>query len=75
MFENFLAESEDVWTKAELDKFVKDLTADGRHPDDEAFDIADGILADSDGEKLKAAVKKFYPNVTDVQGWLANKIC
>lgn len=61
-----------TWTKAKLDKFVKDLTVDGRHGDDAAFDIADGILSSEEG--LKEAIKKFY-SVSDVQGWLANKIC
>jgi polyhydroxyalkanoate synthesis regulator phasin len=58
-------------TKQKLDQIVKELVADGRHPDDEAFDIADGVLYDEEG--MSEAITKHY-RATDTQGWLANKI-
>ena len=60
-----------VMSKSDIDKLVKELVADGRHGDDEAFDIADGILFDEEG--LEAGIKKHY-KVSDAQGWLANRI-
>ena len=57
--------------KEDIEKLVKDLVSDGRHGDDEAFDIADGILYDEEG--LEAGIRKHY-GIRDPQGWLANKI-
>jgi len=58
-------------TKSQLDGIVRELTIDGRHSDDEAFDIADGVLFDEDG--MSEAITKHY-KATDAQGWLANQI-
>lgn len=57
--------------KSQIDKLVKELVSDGRVSDDEAFDIADGILFDEEG--LAEGIKKHY-GASDAQGWLANKI-
>jgi hypothetical protein len=66
-----MKQSEKVMPKKEIEKLIRELVSDGRHNDDEAFDIADGILFDEEG--LKAGIKKHY-SVRDPQGWLANKI-
>lgn len=58
-------------SKGEIIKLVKELISDGRHGDDAAFDIADGILFDEDG--LEEGIKKHF-GASDAQGWLANKI-
>jgi hypothetical protein len=60
-----------VMSKKAIDKLVKELVSDGRHGDDAAFDIADGILYDEEG--LAAGIKKHF-NVSDAQGWLADRI-
>tara|TARA_R110000772_G_scaffold216999_1_gene327434 strand:- start:324 stop:506 length:183 start_codon:yes stop_codon:yes gene_type:complete len=57
--------------KKQIIKLVNDLISDGRHGDDAAFDIADGILFEFAG--LEAGIKKHF-GIQDVQGWLANKI-
>ena len=54
----------EVYTQAP----AKMIAFDG---DDEAFDIADGILYDEEG--LEAGIRKHY-GIRDPQGWLANKI-
>jgi hypothetical protein len=69
-YEEFINEAK-VMSKKDIDKLVKELVADGRHGDDAAFDIADGILFDEEG--LEAGIKKHY-RVSDVQGWLADRI-
>ena len=61
----------DMMSKKQIVELVNDLTSDGRHGDDAAFDIADGILFDEAG--LEASIKKHF-GVRDAQGWLANKI-
>lgn len=58
-------------TKQALDQIVKELVADGRHSDDEAFDIADGVLFEEKG--MSEAITKHY-KAADAQGWLANRI-
>lgn len=60
-----------MMSKEQILELVKELTADGPIGDMEAFDIADGILFDEDG--LEEGIKKHF-NVSDAQGWLANKI-
>jgi len=60
-----------MMSKKEIEELVRDLVSDGRHGDDEAFDIADAILFDEDG--LEEGITKHF-NVTDAQGWLANQI-
>jgi len=58
-------------TKSNVNKIVKELTSDGRHSDEEAYDIAGNTLFDEDG--LEDAIRKHF-NVQDPQGWLADKI-
>ena len=60
-----------MMSKKQIVELVNDLTSDGRHGDDAAFDIAEGILFDEVG--LEAGIKKHF-GVRDAQGWLANKI-
>ena len=60
-----------VMSKKDIQKLVKDLVADGRHGDDAAFDIADGILYDEEG--LEAGIRKHF-GIKDPQGWLADRI-
>lgn len=86
---NFIAERSDeiqlekvnegkVWTKAELDNYVRDLNLGyGEDPelaemgDAAAFDIANDALEYEEG--LKDAINK-YIGVADPVGWLANQI-
>jgi len=60
-----------VMSKKAILKLLKELVSDGRHPDDQAFDIADGIFYSEEG--LEAGIRKHF-GVRDPQGWLANKI-
>ena len=60
-----------MMSKKEINDLVNELKSDGNIQDDEAFDIADGILFDEEG--LEEGIKKHF-NVVDVQGWLANQI-
>jgi len=63
------------WTKAQLDKELKELTAGARDAgdidDSMAFDIADGWISDNPGVEM--VIKKYY-NATDAQGFVANRI-
>ena len=66
-------------TKAQLDKQLQELrigatelVAEMGYIDDAmAFDIADGFI--SDPEVMKA-IKKYYPSVKDIKGFVANHI-
>jgi len=58
-------------SKKQIVELVNDLISDGRHGNDVAFDIADGILLDEDG--LEAGINKHF-KASDAQGWLANQI-
>ena len=60
-----------MMSKKEINDLVNELKSDGNIQDDEAFDIADGILFDEEG--LEEGIKKHF-NVVDVQGWLENQI-
>ncbi len=63
-----------TWTKKEIDTLVRDLVREKRYTnfnDDEAFEMAQSILANESG--LEDAIKNVY-GVTDVVGWLADKI-
>jgi hypothetical protein len=60
-----------VMSKKAILKLLKELVSDGRHPDDQAFDIADGIFYSEEG--LEDGIRKHF-GVRDPQGWLANKI-
>jgi hypothetical protein len=44
-----------MMSKKQIVELVNDLTSDGRHGDDAAFDIAEGILFDEVG--LEAGIK------------------
>lgn len=62
------------WNKSKLDKFIKDLGADkayNKFTDDQAWDMAQSILDDEEG--LEDAIKREY-RVSDVVGWLANRL-
>ena len=63
--------TETIMTKESIDKLVKELVSDGRHPDDQAYDIAQGILFDEEG--LEAGIRKYF-RVSDPTGWLADRI-
>ena len=69
-YKEFINEAK-VMSKKDIQKLVKDLVSDGRHGDDAAFDIADGILYDEEG--LEAGIRKHF-GVRDPQGWLADRI-
>ena len=77
-FEQFLNE-ENVsnWSKQKLEKELRDLkqgAAEAGDIDDSmAFDIADGWISDNEG--IEKVIKKYYPNVSDIQGFVANHIC
>lgn len=62
-------------TKAQLDKQLRELQLGavemGGIGDAEAFDIADGFISDPE---VADAIKKYYPNVKDIQGFVANYI-
>jgi len=66
-----------MYTKGKLNKLLRDLKADKNSGeemgfnDDQAFDIADGILFDEDG--LEEYIRTDM-GIQDPQGWLANKI-
>lgn len=63
--------TETIMTKESIDKLVKELVSDGRHPDDQAYDIARGILFDEEG--LEAGIRKHF-RVADPIGWLTDRI-
>ena len=63
--------TETIMTKESIDKLVKELVSDGRHPDDQAYDIAQGILFDEEG--LEAGIIKHF-RVADPIGWLTDRI-
>lgn len=68
------AEEKNTWSKAKVDKFVKDLSADKSYnsfTDDQAWDMAQSILHNEEG--LESAIKQHY-RVTDVVGWLADRL-
>lgn len=62
-----------VYTKIQLDKFLKGLKYNGEEilNDAEAFDVVECILFEPG---IKEAIIKYY-KVTDVTGFLANYIC
>lgn len=63
-----------VWDKNKIDSLIRDLAKDKRYnnfTDDQAFEMAQSILADNEG--LAAAIQQIY-KVTDPTGWLANRI-
>lgn len=68
--ESFINE-EKVMSKKDIQKLVKGLSGANSVGDDEAFDIADGLLFDEEG--LEAGIKKHF-KASDAQGWLANQI-
>lgn len=65
-------------TKAQLDKELKELRMGamelvnemGGIGDADAFDIASGFITD----EIETAIKKHYPKVSDIQGFIANYI-
>jgi hypothetical protein len=63
------------WSKAQLDKELKELSDGARDAgdidDSMAFDIADSWISENPGVEL--AIKKYY-NATDAQGFVANRI-
>jgi len=63
------------WTKAQLDKELKDLRDGVRDAGDidasMVFDIANGWLMDNPGVEI--AIEEHY-NASDVQGFVANRI-
>ena len=63
--------TETIMTKESINKLVKELVSDGRHPDDQAYDIAQGILFDEEG--LEAGIRKHF-KVADPVGWLTDRI-
>ena len=63
--------TEAIMTKESIDKLVKELVSDGRHPDDQAYDIAQNILFDEEG--LEAGIRKHF-KVADPTGWLTDRI-
>jgi hypothetical protein len=76
-FNEFLNEGNaSSWSKAQLDKQLKELQLGAQEAgdidDSMAFDIADGWLADNPG--AEDAIKKHYPGVSDFQGFVANWI-
>lgn len=76
-FENFLNEGTTAssWTKAQLDKELKELSDGARDAgdidDSMAFDIANSWLMDNPG--VEVAIKKYY-GASDAQGFVANRI-
>jgi len=60
-----------IMSRKDIQKLVKELVHDGRHGDEAAFDLADGILYDTPG--LEAGIRKHF-GVGDPQGWLADRI-
>ena len=64
------------WSRQQLDMQLKDLRSGaldaGGIDDSMAFDIADGWISDNPG--VDQAIKKYYPRVTDVQGFVTNYI-
>jgi len=74
-FESFLNENASNWSKAQLDKELKELSDGAKDAgdidDSMAFDIADGWITDNPG--VEAAIKKYY-GATDAQGFVANRI-
>ena len=61
-------------TKVQLDKELKELRMGvmemGGIGDAEAFDIADGFITN----EIETTIKKYYPKVKDIQGFVANYI-
>ena len=69
-------EGAEAWSKEKLDSGLRELQAGAREAgdidDSMAFDIADGWLSDNAG--VEKAIKKWYPNVSDFSGFVANRI-
>ena len=64
--------SEDGWDDDKLEQFLKDLKADNlKLSDNEAYDIARGILAEDEGLKEYLEEAK---GIADPLGWLADRI-
>jgi hypothetical protein len=65
-----------AWTKAQLDKELRELSLGAQEAgdidDSMAFDIADSWL--SENPEAEAAIKKHY-SASDTQGFVANRIC
>jgi hypothetical protein len=59
-----------VWNDRKVQEFLKDFEGAEQFGDDEAFDIADGVLYDEPELVAYLATK----GITDAVGWLANKI-
>ena len=75
-FDEFLNEGNAAsWSKAQLDKELKELSLGARDAgdidDSMAFDIADGWISDFPG--VEVAIKKHY-RASDAQGFVANRI-
>jgi len=81
-FESFLNEgtvnegtTASSWSKAQLDKELKELAVGVRDAgdidDSMAFDIADTWLMDNPG--VEVVIKRYY-GASDAQGFVANKI-
>ena len=58
-----------VMSKSDIQRLLHMHSSDAT--DDEAYDIADGLLFDNEG--LEAGIKKHF-GVRDVQGWLADRV-
>jgi hypothetical protein len=68
------AKTQKTWTKGEINSLIRDLVSDKRYnkfTDDQAFEMAQSILADQSG--LEDAIKNAY-GVTDAVGWLADRL-
>lgn len=65
-----------TWDKAKLNSELKSLSIGAQEAgdidDSMAWDIADSWLAENPG--VEKAIQKFYPSVTDFQGFVANYI-
>ena len=59
-----------TWDHQKVQTFLKDFEGMEQFGEDEAFDIADGILGDEPELVAYLATK----GITDAVGWLANKI-
>ncbi len=69
------AKNADIWTRERLLKELKSLKQGAKENEmgeDAAFDVADSWLADNIG--VEKTIKKYYPAVSDFQGFVANWI-
>ena len=65
-----------TYSKQQVETFLRQtkhsMAMDGQVSDDMAFEVAEGIM--NDYPELVAAIKKYWPSATDIQGFIATRL-